>query len=95
MKRKKGKYYKEIAFLLFDELSEIYVEDVDRHADLCRRYPKISHKYVKWLERPVRDIKMPDELNFEESREKVWKKLQEKICSENNKEVNYNNNFRQ
>lgn len=84
MKRKNRKYYKEMAFRLFGELSEICVEDVNRHADLCRRYSKISRKYVKWLEKSVESVKTPYDFNIEESKERVWQKLQERIRSESN-----------
>lgn len=33
---------------------------------------------------------MPDELNLEESKEKVWKNLQERIHSDNEKEAKLN-----
>ena len=93
MKRKNGKYYKEIAFRLFDELSGLYAEDVAKHADLCKRYSKISQKYVKWLEKSVKDVKMPNELNMEDSKEKIWQQLQERIHSENEKKQKLNNSL--
>lgn len=74
--------YKEMAFRLFDELSGLYVEDVLRHADLCRRYPKLSNNYVKYLTKSQKKVRLPNDFCDEALKEKSWRRLQEAIQAE-------------
>lgn len=37
--------YRKIAIQLFDELSCIYAEDIDKHIDLYKRYPVLANEW--------------------------------------------------
>lgn len=42
--------YKRIALQLFDELWGIYAADIEKHANLCRRYPRLCEEWIKNIE---------------------------------------------
>ncbi len=72
--------YKRIALQLFDELSSIYVEDICRHIDLCRRYPTIANEWEQGIMTYINSIKKTETYNEEEVK-KQRNMLYEKITN--------------
>lgn len=70
------------AFQLLEKLSDFYMEDIEKHAILCKAYPQIAHKYVQLLEKSIKDVQIPHEIDMEETKTKIWQRLQDKIRSE-------------
>jgi len=59
--------YKGIALQLFNELSDIYVTDIDKRADLYKRYPSLSKEFLQRTENSIKDYKILDDYNVEEA----------------------------
>lgn len=63
--------YKEIALQLFDELSDVYVEDIEKHADLFRRYPQLSDEWWERLRKSFYELEIPDGFDMEDEKIKL------------------------
>ncbi len=74
-------YDKKMALLLFDELSCIYADDICKHIDLCRRYPKVASEWEQGIMAYISSIEKSENYDENESNEHR-NKLYEKITNE-------------
>lgn len=78
--------YKKIALQLFDELSGIYAADIEKHANLCRRYPRLCKEWVKNIESNIDADRIYNDCCYKEQKERIWRELYKRIEKESEKQ---------
>lgn len=71
--------YKRIALKLFDELSGIYAADVEKHANLCRRYPELCNEWIKNIESNIDTDTICNDLYYKEQKERIIREVYKRI----------------